>query len=173
MLSDCASKQKKVVTKKSHDDSGMKQSPIFSMPNLGTTLDMSNYHYKFNLKRLSMVKDKDAFIKFYQENSMLIHMIEYCEYLNPESIKTGAVSVDTACDFFAYLSVSYEEDGKYNRELNKTKEIIEDSFHDFPSTLPPSGLSNDECKLVFDRELSKRVLDRQYKYAGETYQEQF
>ena len=55
-------------------------------------------------------------------------MIAYCEALNPESIKTGAISVDTASEFFGYISNSYSNDSSFTKDINKTKEIIEDSF---------------------------------------------
>lgn len=98
-------------------------------------------------------------------------MVEYCEIINPESIQKGAISVDTASEFFAFISVCYEDDNKFNRDINKLKEIIEDSFHDFPTTIPPSGLSNDECKFTFNKELKERIVQYSHKHGQDTYQE--
>lgn len=86
-------------------ESGTKMAPVFDLPNLGSSLDLNNYMYKFQSKR-SVLTDKDDFIKFYQENQMILDMIEYCEVINAESIKSKVYSVDTASDFFAFLSVS-------------------------------------------------------------------
>lgn len=45
----------------------MKSAPVFDLPNLGSSLDMNNYMYKFHVKK-SKIRNKDEFIKFYQEN---------------------------------------------------------------------------------------------------------
>lgn len=59
-------------------------------------------------------------------------MIEYCETLNQASMKSKVINIDTATDFFSFISVSYEQDGQYNKELNKSREILEDSLNDNP-----------------------------------------
>ena len=64
----------------------MKSAPVFDMPKMmGDMIDLNNYYCQFLTKR-SQIKDKDEFIKFYQENVMILHMIEFCEVVNPESI---------------------------------------------------------------------------------------
>ena len=55
-------------------------------------------------------------------------MIEYCEVMDSKCSETKVISVQDAVDFFSYQSVSIEEDEKYYNDLNKSKEIIEDSF---------------------------------------------
>lgn len=72
-------------------------------------------------------------------------MVQYCEIINPESVSKGAISINTASEFFAFVSVCYEDDSQWNADINKLKEIMEDSFHDFPKTVIPSGLSNKDC----------------------------
>lgn len=104
----------------------MKMAPVFDMPNLGSSLDLNSYLYKFMSKR-SLITDKDEFIKFYQENQIILDMIEYCEVINVESIKSKVYSVDTASDFFGFLSVSLE-DNKFIKGINKLRDIIEASF---------------------------------------------
>lgn len=63
---------------------------------------------------------------------MILDMIEYCEVINTESMKSKVYSVDTASDFFAFLSVCIMEDSKFIKDLNKSRDIIEDSFNDDP-----------------------------------------
>jgi hypothetical protein len=72
-----------------------------------TGLDLNNYHYKFMSKR-SNIKNKDDFIEFYSENSMILHMVEYCETINQASMKSKVLNIDTAIDFFSFVSVYYE-----------------------------------------------------------------
>lgn len=104
------------------DDANSKQ-----LASLGSTLDMNNYFYKFNVKKASL-KVQEDFIKFYQENSLILHMIEYCKVINMESVSTNVISVDTAIDFFSFLSVSVRENDVFTNGLNRSKDIIEDSF---------------------------------------------
>lgn len=99
------------------------------MSNMDSSLDMNNYLYKFMAKR-SNIKDKNEFIKFYQDNMLILDMIEYCETMNSLSIKSKIISVDTASDFFSYASVCVESESKFKKEINKMKDIIEDSFNE-------------------------------------------
>lgn len=78
------------------------------------------------------MKDKDEFIKFYQENLMIIQMIEFCEVVNPESISSKIISVDSAADFFGFISNGVEDDNLFIKDLNKSRDIIDDSFTDPP-----------------------------------------
>ena len=87
----------------------MKSAPVFDMPNLGSTINMNNYHYKFIAKR-SQIKDKDEFIAFYQDNLMILQMIEFCETVNPDSIRSKIISVDTAAEFFSFMSNGIEDE---------------------------------------------------------------
>lgn len=66
------------------------------------------------------------------------------------------ISVDTATDFFSYLSVSVSDDGKFIKDLNKFRDILEDSFvedpeaayvYNFMSALE-SNKSNDDVRLI-------------------------
>lgn len=59
---------------------------------------------------------------------MILSMMEYCELINQESMKTKVIQVDTAIDYFKFVSVSVDKDDKFNKNINKLKEIIEDSF---------------------------------------------
>lgn len=88
---------------------------------------MNNFLYKFIAKR-SQTKDKDAFIKLYQDNQIIFLMMEYCETINPESFYSKIISVDTATEFFSYASVGIKDDTKYKVDLNRMKIILEDSF---------------------------------------------
>lgn len=106
ILSNLSTKQSKVLVqkqkqRKANDDPSLKSAPIFNLPNLGSSLDMKNYLYKFLSRRL-LIKNKDEFIKFYQEHQLILDMIEYCEVINPESIQSRVISIDTATDFFNF-----------------------------------------------------------------------
>lgn len=36
-------------------------------------------------------KSEDEWMKLYGENIMILHMVEYCEVINPESIETKTI----------------------------------------------------------------------------------
>jgi hypothetical protein len=65
---------------------------------------------------------------------MILDMMDYCEAVNGESINSKVYSVDTAADFFAILSVCVKEDNKFIKDLNKSRDIIEDSFNYDPES---------------------------------------
>lgn len=132
------------------DDANSKQ-----LASLGSTLDMNNYFYKFNVKKASL-KVQEDFIKFYQENSLILHMIEYCKVINMESVSTNVISVDTAIDFFSFLSVSVRENDVFTNGLNRSKEIIEDSFEDDP-LLPLDQLSPD---MIIDFDYLTQIYEK-------------
>ena len=39
---------------------------------------------------------------------MILSMMEYCELINQESMKTKVIQVDTAIDYFKFVSVSVD-----------------------------------------------------------------
>lgn len=59
---------------------------------------------------------------------MILNMIEYCELINEESMNTKVIQVNTAVDYFSFLSVIEDTEEKFDKDINKLKEIIEDSF---------------------------------------------
>ena len=59
---------------------------------------------------------------------MILNMIEYCELINEESMNTKVIQVNTAIDYFSFLSVIEDTEDKFEKDINKLKEIIEDSF---------------------------------------------
>ena len=59
---------------------------------------------------------------------MILNMIEYCELINEESMNTKVIQVNTAVDYFSFLSVIEDTEEKFEKDINKLKEIIEDSF---------------------------------------------
>ena len=44
-------------------------------------------------------------------------MIDFCETMNPDCIKTKVIDVDTATEYFGYMSLSVKDDNSYNRRL--------------------------------------------------------
>lgn len=98
-------------------------------------------------------KSEDEFMKFYGENLLIFHMIEYCEVMNPDSIASKVINVENAVDYFNYASICYEDDGQFNKDLNKMKEIIEESLAAPVEAPLNTGYSNDEAKIVFEKEL--------------------
>lgn len=47
-------------------------------------------------------------------------------------MKSKVINIDTATDFFSFLSVSVEQEAKFNKDLNKSREILEDSLNESP-----------------------------------------
>lgn len=93
----------------------------------GSTIDLSAYHMRFNIKRLSFKKEAE-FISFYQENSMVLDMVNFCEIINPSSIKSKVISVASAEDFFFYQSLNLDDDVKYMQKISKSKEVLDSAI---------------------------------------------
>jgi hypothetical protein len=76
----------------------MKNRPIYAgkIPEkMGATIDMKNYETKFIHKR-TLIKDKDEFISYYEEHEWVQRLLQFCEIINPETITTRVISVETA-----------------------------------------------------------------------------
>lgn len=71
------------------------------------------------------------------------------------------------------MSVSTPDDNKFMKDLSKTKDVIDEFIT--PDTEAPlnTNYSNDEAKVVFEKELRFRIKQMSYKHGPETFQEQF
>ena len=78
----------------------------------GTTIDLSEYHLRFNIKRLSF-KEQTSFVSFYRDNALIHDMVYFCEVMNPKSIKSKVISVASAIGFFFFQSLNIEDDTAY------------------------------------------------------------
>lgn len=81
---------------------------------------------------------------------MVLHLIEYCEVINQESMKSKIIQLETACDFFGFIIISIQEDKQFSKELKKFGEIVEDSFHDAPETPYLSNFMGDLSSTQMD-----------------------
>lgn len=133
---------------------------------------MNNFHTMFMIKK-NTFKDEDSFIKFYQKNQMVLLMIEFCEVMNPESFMSKILQVDTAVDFFHYVSASTPDDNQYMKDLNQAKQVIDEFMTPDPEAPLNTTYSNDQAKQIFETELRSRIKWQSYKHGGETFQDQF
>ena len=99
-------------------------------------------------------------------------MLEFCEVINVETIASRVISVESAIQFFTYYSHSIEDDDEYTENLEKAKELIEESFV-LDQDEMETGLSSEEAKVVFDKELKAKVVFDAYRFGKVTFQEQF
>lgn len=72
-----------------------------------------------NLEQDAQIKEQ--MIQFYQDNSMVLRMVEYCEVINPECIQSRTILVDTATEFFSFQSAIIRDENKYIYEVNRVR----------------------------------------------------